>query len=217
MSLMIIGLGNPMGMYPYRERNNMGFMVADMLVKNHNRKFMPAIGDIIAMRARVPNGKGDRAFIVKPQMTMSRSGEAIAEILRSSRRQYPPDYDDFIIVQDNMDLEPGRINIVRGETVVSHHPGVQSVIDALDRNAADPISVQKNLIKVKVGIGEPTDSTIFYWLTGELDDGELAGLMPGVAMASEAIEDYIQNGNVETIMDKYNDRKPARRRWFHHS
>ena len=217
MSLMIIGLGNPMGMYPYRERNNMGFMVADMLVKNHNRKFMPAIGDILAMRARVPNGKGDRAFIVKPQMTMNRSGEAIAEILRSSRRQYPPDYDDFIIVQDDMDLEPGRINIVRGETVVSHHPGVQSVMDALDRNAADPISVQKNLIKVKVGIGEPTDSTIFYWLTGELDDGELAGLMPGVTMASEAIEDYIQNGNVEAIMDKYNDRKPTRRRWFHHS
>lgn len=203
MSLMIIGLGNPMGMYPYRERNNMGFMVADMLVKNHDRKFLPAIGDVLAMRARVPNGKGDRAFIVKPQMTMNRSGEAIAEILRSSRRQYPPDYDDFIIVQDDMDLEPGRINIVRGETVVSHHPGVQSVMDALDRNAADPISVQKNLIKVKVGIGEPTDSTIFYWLTGELDDGELAGLMPGVTMASEAIEDYIQNGNVESIMDKY--------------
>ena len=206
MSLMIIGLGNPMGMYPYRERNNMGFMVADMLVKDHDRKFMP-IGDILAMRARVPNGKGDRAFIVKPQMTMSRSGEAIAEILRSSRRRYPPDYDDFIIVQDDMDLEPGRINIVRGETVVSHHPGVQSVMDALDRNAADPISVQKNLIKVKVGIGEPTDSTIFYWLTGELDDGELAGLMPGVTMASEAIDDYIQNGNVEAIMNTYNGRR----------
>lgn len=207
MSLMIIGLGNPMGMYPYRERNNMGFMVADMLVKNHDRKFLPAIGDILAMRARVPNGKGDRAFIVKPQMTMNRSGEAIAEILRSSRRRYPPDYDDFIIVQDDMDLEPGRIRIVRGETVVSHHPGVQSVMDALDRNAADPISVQKNLIKVKVGIGEPTDSTIFYWLTGELDDGELAGLMPGVTMASEAIEDYIQNGNVEAIMNAYNGRR----------
>lgn len=207
MSLMIIGLGNPMGMYPYRERNNMGFMVADMLVKNHDRKFLPAIGDILAMRARVPNGKGDRAFIVKPQMTMNRSGEAIAEILRSSRRRYPPDYDDFIIVQDDMDLEPGRINIVRGETVVSHHPGVQSVMDALDRNAADPISVQKNLIKVKVGIGEPTDSTIFYWLTGELDDGELAGLMPGVTMASEAIDDYIQNGNVEAIMNTYNGRR----------
>lgn len=207
MSLMIIGLGNPMGMYPYHERNNMGFMVADMLVKNHNRKFLPAIGDILAMRARVPNGKGDRAFIVKPQMTMSRSGEAIAEILRSSRRRYPPDYDDFIIVQDDMDLEPGRINIVRGETVVSHHPGVQSAMDALDRNAADPISVQKNLIKVKVGIGEPIDSTILYWLTGELDDGELTDLMPGVTMASEAIEDYIQNGNVEAIMDKYNGHK----------
>lgn len=207
MSLMIIGLGNPMGMYPYRERNNMGFMVADMLVKNHDRKFLPAIGDILAMRARVPNGKGDRAFIVKPQMTMNRSGEAIAEILRSSRRRYPPDYDDFIIVQDDMDLEPGRINIVRGETVVSHHPGVQSVMDALDRNAADPISVQKNLIKVKVGIGEPTDSTIFYWLTGELDDGEPAGLMPGVTMASEAIDDYIQNGNVEAIMNTYNGRR----------
>lgn len=207
MSLMIIGLENPMGMYPYRERNNMGFMVADMLVKNHDRKFLPAIGDILAMRARVPNGKGDRAFIVKPQMTMNRSGEAIAEILRSSRRRYPPDYDDFIIVQDDMDLEPGRINIVRGETVVSHHPGVQSVMDALDRNAADPISVQKNLIKVKVGIGEPTDSTIFYWLTGELDDGEPAGLMPGVTMASEAIDDYIQNGNVEAIMNTYNGRR----------
>lgn len=197
MSLMIIGLGNPMGMYPYRERNNMGFMVADMLVKNHDRKFLPAIGDILAMRARVPNGKGDRAFIVKPQMTMNRSGEAIAEILRSSRHRYPPDYDDFIIVQDDMDLEPGSIRIVRGGSD-GHHNGVRSVMDVLGRKA-------DRLVKVKVGVGRPPKGTsMFDWVTGEVDDEALNSLMPGVAMAEAAVEDYVQNRSGEAIMNKYN-------------
>lgn len=40
-----------------------------------------------------------------------------------------------------------------------------------------------------------------------MDDKALNGLMPGVAMTEAAVEDYVQDRNVEAIMNRYNDRK----------
>lgn len=61
------------------------------------------------------------------------------------------------------------------------------------------------LVKVKVGVGRPPKRTsMFDWVTGEMDDEALDGLMPGIAMAEAAVEDYVQNRSVEAIMNKYN-------------
>lgn len=200
MSLMIIGLGNPVGMYPSHERHNMGFMVTDMMAGNHSLTFRPAPSDILALTASLDNGKGENVLLVQPQTTMNRSGEAIAEILRSSRSQYPPDYDDFVLIQDDVDLEPGRIRIKRGGSD-GHHNGVESVMAALGQRA-------DRLVKVKVGVGRPPKGvSMFDWVTGEMDDGVLNSLMPGIAMATAAVEDYVQNRNVEAIMNAYNGRR----------
>lgn len=200
MSLMIIGLGNPVGMYPSHERHNMGFMVTDMMAGNRGLTFRPAPSDILALTASLDNGKGENVLLVQPQTTMNRSGEAIAEILRSSRSQYPPDYDDFVLIQDDVDLEPGRIRIKRGGSD-GHHNGVESVMAALGQRA-------DRLVKVKVGVGRPPKGvSMFDWVTGEMDDGVLNSLMPGIAMATAAVEDYVQNRNVEAIMNAYNGRR----------
>lgn len=48
---------------------------------------------------------------------------------------------------------------------------------------------------------------MFDWVTGEVDDGALNSLMPGVAMAMATVEDYVQNRNAEAIMNAYNGRR----------
>ena len=40
-----------------------------------------------------------------------------------------------------------------------------------------------------------------------MDDGALNSLMPGIALAEAAVEDYVQNRNAEAIMNRYNGRK----------
>lgn len=200
MPLMIIGLGNPTGMYPYHERHNMGFMVTDMMAENHGLTFRPAPSDILALTASLDNGKGENVLLVQPQTTMNRSGEAIADLLDYRRISDGSSYEDFVLIQDDVDLEPGRIRIKLGGSN-GRHNGVESVIGALGQRA-------DKLVKVKVGVGRPPKETsMFDWVTGEMDDGALNSLMPGVAMAEAAVEDYVQNRSVESIMNRYNGRK----------
>ena len=200
MSLMIIGLGNPVGMYPSHERHNMGFMVTDMMAGNHSLTFRPAPSDILALTASLDNGKGENVLLVQPQTTMNRSGEAIADLLDYRRISDGSSYDDFVLIQDDVDLEPGRIRIKRGGSN-GRHNGVESVMGALGQRA-------DKLVKVKVGVGRPPKGTsMFDWVTGEMDDDALNSLMPGVAMATAAVEDYVQDRNAEAIMNKYNGRK----------
>ena len=200
MPLMIIGLGNPTGMYPYHERHNMGFMVTDMMAGNHGLTFRPAPSDILALTASLDNGKGENVLLVQPQTTMNRSGEAIADLLDYRRISDGSSYDDFVLIQDDVDLEPGRIRIKRGGSN-GRHNGVESVMGALGQRA-------DKLVKVKVGVGRPPKGTsMFDWVTGEMDDDALNSLMPGVAMATAAVEDYVQDRNAEAIMNKYNGRK----------
>lgn len=200
MPLMIIGLGNPTGMYPYHERHNMGFMVTDMMAGNHGLTFRPAPSDILALTTSLDNGKGENVLLVQPQTTMNRSGEAIADLLDYHRISDGSSYDDFVLVQDDVDLEPGRIRIKRGGSD-GHHNGVRSVMGALGQRA-------DRLVKVKVGVGRPSKGTsMFDWVTGEMDDGALNSLMPGIALAEAAVEDYVQNRNAEAIMNRYNGRK----------
>lgn len=198
MPLMIIGLGNPVGMYPSHERHNMGFMVTDMMAQNHGLTFRPAPSDILALTTSLANDKDDE--VVQPQTTMNRSGEAIADLLDYRRISDNSSYDDFILIQDDVDLEPGRIRIKRGGSD-GHHNGVRSIMNVLGQRA-------DKLVKVKVGVGRPPKGTsMFDWVTGEVDDEALNSLMPGVAMATTAVENYVQNRNVEAIMNAYNGRR----------
>lgn len=200
MPLMIIGLGNPTGMYPYHERHNMGFMVTDMMAENHGLTFRPAPSDILALTASLDNGKGENVLLVQPQTTMNRSGEAIADLLDWHRKTNDTVYDDFVLIQDDVDLEPGRIRIKRGGSN-GRHNGVESVMGALGQRA-------DKLVKVKVGVGRPSKGTsMFDWVTGEMNDGALNSLTPGISMAEAAVEDYVQNRTAEAIMNRYNGRK----------
>ena len=139
-------------------------------------------------------------LLVQPQTTMNRSGEAIVDLLDFRRLSGGASYDDFVLIQDDVDLEPGRIRVKHGGSD-GHHNGVKSVMAAWCRKA-------DMLVKVKVDVGRPSKGTsMFNWVTGELDDGGLGSLMPGVVMAEAAVEDYMQDRNVETIMNKYSGRK----------
>ncbi len=134
---LVVGLGNPGKTYQYT-RHNVGFMVVDRLAAVHSIAVTKKRFDCLW-------GTGDvghhRVLLAKPQTFMNRSGLAVEAIMAYFKLAVQ----DLLVIQDDLDLDFGRIKIVRGGGSGGHR-GVRSIHEALE---------QDRYLRVKVGIGRP--------------------------------------------------------------
>ena len=134
--LLIAGLGNPGPRYA-KQRHNIGFMAADAIARRHSfpswsKKF----------QAEVVDGSiaGEKVLLIKPQIFMNLSGEAVGKALRF----YKLDLSDLIVIYDELDLLPGKARIKTGGSNGGHN-GIKS-IDA---------HCGKDYRRLRLGIGHP--------------------------------------------------------------
>ena len=119
---LVVGLGNPGKTYQHT-RHNVGFMVVDRLAGTHS---------IMVTRERFHNlwGAGDiagrKVILAKPQTFMNRSGQAVAALMA----YYKLAVQDVLVIHDDLDVDFGRIKIVRGGGTGGHR-GVRSMHDTL--------------------------------------------------------------------------------------
>lgn len=187
---MVIGLGNPMGMYETRSRHNAGFMTIDELSLEHDVELAPAPGDVLAMIARYTSTSGDEVLLVEPQTTMNRSGEAVTDLLKVD------DVDRVVLVHDDVDMAPGRLRIRRRGRDGGHR-GVRSVLAAL--GGLEPI-------RVKIGVGRPGDGTdMFDWVTGRIDDGDFPVIEQSTHRAAMAVDKITNGEDLDKVMSLMND------------
>lgn len=134
---VIVGLGNPGKQYE-KTRHNAGFQFVDQIacrfqVHLQERKFRASWGAGMI--------EGCRTLLVKPLTFMNRSGEAVREVLSyfgiSHRR--------MLVVHDDLDLECGRIKVVRRGGAGGHR-GVLSIIENVGA---------RDFPRFKLGIGRP--------------------------------------------------------------
>ncbi len=116
---LVVGLGNP-GKEYQNNRHNAGFMVLDRLARGEQTwesKF-----DSLIMR------KGD-SLLVKPQLFMNRSGEAVAKLVNF----YKVAVDDLVVIHDDLDIRLREFKIQKrvGPKV---HNGVNSIEAVLGKN-----------------------------------------------------------------------------------
>lgn len=139
MTFLIVGLGNPSEKYS-KTRHNLGFMVADELVKKTG-----AVSVNTKFNADIWTVKMDDAtsFIMKPSTFMNNSGQAVAPFMKS--KKISPEH--LILIHDDLDIPFGKIRISK-DTSSAGHNGVQSVIDSLGT---------KDFTRVRIGIGRPTN------------------------------------------------------------
>ena len=134
---LVVGLGNPGKTYQYT-RHNVGFMVVDRLAAAHSIAVTKKRFDCLW-------GTGDvgrhRVLLAKPQTFMNRSGLAVEAIMAYFKLAVQ----DLLVIQDDLDMDFGRIKIVRGGGSGGHR-GVRSIHEALE---------QDRYLRVKVGIGRP--------------------------------------------------------------
>jgi len=134
---LVVGLGNPGPDYA-RTRHNVGFLVADRLASAlgagfDTRKFAAELAEARAGREKV--------WIMKPQTYMNHSGEAVGSALRF----WKLDLEDLVVVHDDLELDPFRIQLKVGGGHGGNN-GVKSINAHVGSEA---------YARVRVGIGRP--------------------------------------------------------------
>lgn len=136
--LLVVGLGNPGSGYA-RNRHNIGFMAADVLVRRHS--FGPWRSKFQAEVAEGSIG-GEKVLVLKPQTYMNLSGQSVAAAARFLKVAV----EDVVVVHDELDIAPGRLKVKRGGGAGGHN-GLKSIDSHLGRNYR----------RVRLGIGHPGD------------------------------------------------------------
>ncbi|MFH2057290.1 MAG: aminoacyl-tRNA hydrolase [Pseudomonadota bacterium] len=174
---IIAGLGNPGENYA-QTRHNIGFLVVEKLALKTRLTFDKTRFDAQYVKARVRN---QDVFLLKPMTYMNLSGLSIHKFASF----YKIEAADIMIVHDDMDLEFGKIKIVKSRGHGGHN-GVRSIIDTFGK---------KDFIRIRVGVGHPgTLKNVTGYVLGEFTPDETKIIDQVVDTASDACLFILENG-----------------------
>lgn len=187
LDLLVAGLGNPGREYA-KTRHNVGFMVVDELARRHGvrfrSKFSGLVGDL-----RIA---GRRVALLEPQTYMNESGRSVAAAVRFYKTPLP----SLLVVHDEVDLAPGRLQVRLGGGLAGHN-GLRSIV----RQLGSP-----DFLRLRVGVGRPERGD-----ARPVADYVLAPFEPEVdvdaivARAADAVEAVATEG-VEAAQQRFNER-----------
>src|SRR5262245_33601397 len=103
---LIAGLGNPGKKYE-RSRHNIGFRIADELVRRHQ---LGPLREKFGALAGAGSVGGARVAIVKPMKYMNLSGFAVSQAVQF----HSVAAEELIVVHDEIDLPFGRLRLKAG-------------------------------------------------------------------------------------------------------
>ncbi|MBI4139039.1 aminoacyl-tRNA hydrolase [Candidatus Uhrbacteria bacterium] len=171
---LIVGLGNPGKEYK-GTRHNVGFEVLDRLAKKLEVRWTKDAKRHASVGAATIDG--EKVVLAKPSTFMNESGRAV-QALVSFYKLTPH---DLLIVQDEMDLAPGRLKLVpKGGP--AGHKGVSDIQEKLGT---------KDFSRLRIGIGHPTgpaDAKLWVLTKPSTDEETIEETL---ARASQAALDWI--------------------------
>jgi PTH1 family peptidyl-tRNA hydrolase len=136
LDLLVVGLGNP-GREHARDRHNAGWMVVDELARRHDGSFRSKFsGQLAEIRL-----DGLKVALLKPETYMNLSGDSLG----AAARFFKLPTEQIAVVHDDVDLDPGRIQVRLGGGLAGHN-GLRSIRQAL--GSAD-------FLRARVGVGRP--------------------------------------------------------------
>ncbi|HAX61408.1 MAG TPA: aminoacyl-tRNA hydrolase [Elusimicrobia bacterium] len=182
----VIGLGNPGKKY-FATRHNIGFAVLDNFAEDKSLKWRE-YKDLAEISLC------DEYLIIKPTLFMNRSGLAIMPLIK----KYKPDFEDIIVVSDDMDISFGCLRLRKGGSSGGHN-GVQSIIESLGTD---------EFCRMRIGIGRPPSDTLdaVDFVLSKFSRQEAFKMKSVISRASDAVSVFIDSG-LQKTMNLFN-RKP---------
>jgi len=189
---LVVGLGTPGAEYA-GTRHNVGFDVLDRLAAQGKLLFHPAreldgpAGSAPFEFARHARG----ALLVKPLTFMNRSGLVVSDLTR--RLGSAPE--QVLVVSDDFDLPLGSLRL-RPHGGPGTHNGMRSIVECL---ASDRFP------RLRVGIGRAGTDAARHVLE-RFAEAEREEIAISVAEAAEAIEAWLREGDLQSVMTRFNSR-----------
>jgi len=187
LDLLVAGLGNPGREYA-DTRHNVGFMVADELARRHGGSWRGKFsGELAEIRA-----DGLRLALLKPQTYMNESGRSVG----AAARFFKVEPEGLVVVHDDADLEPGRVQVRLGGGLAGHN-GLRSIAQQLGTG---------EFARARIGVGRPERGDprplADFVLSPFPPDVDVAAL---VARAADAVELVARDG-LEEAQNRFNER-----------
>jgi peptidyl-tRNA hydrolase, PTH1 family len=180
LDLLVVGLGNP-GREHAGDRHNAGWMVVDELARRHDGSFRSKFsGKLAEIRL-----DGLRLGLLKPETYMNLSGSSLG----AAARFYKVPLDSIAVVHDEVDLEPGRIQVRLGGGLAGHN-GLRSIKQTFG---------SAEFLRVRLGVGRPGRGdrrpVADYVLSPFQPEDDAEAL---VGRAADAVETLARDGLDET-------------------
>ncbi len=185
---IITGLGNPGEKYS-ATRHNVGFMVLERL--------SDAFRVPLAVRDGYSLGKGSidatPVVLLKPLTYMNLSGVAVRKVLKKFNLIREGEVGNFIVIHDDLDLEPGVVKIrLAGSS--GGHKGIESIIREIGT---------KKFVRIKIGIGRDREMPVDEYVLRRFKASEKKVIEDGIIKAMDAVESII-TGGIEKAMNTCN-------------
>jgi PTH1 family peptidyl-tRNA hydrolase len=180
LDLLVAGLGNPGGEYE-RTRHNAGWLVVDELVRRHGGSFRSKFSGRLA-ETRVDDL---RVALLKPETYMNESGRSLS----AAARFFKVDPAAVLVVHDDVDLEPGRLQARLGGGLAGHN-GLRSIAQALGTN---------EFLRLRIGVGRPGRGdrrSVADYVLARFDPEEDVDEL--VTRSADAIETLAREGLAQT-------------------
>src|SRR5436189_4110452 len=136
LDLLVAGLGNPGREYE-RTRHNAGWMVLDELARRHGgswrSKFSGSLSEVRLDDLRLA--------LLKPETYMNESGRSVGP----AARFFKVSPEALLVVHDDVDLEPGRLQARLGGGLAGHN-GLRSIAATLGA---------QDFLRLRIGVGRP--------------------------------------------------------------
>ncbi len=185
LDLLVAGLGNPGREYE-QTRHNVGWMVLDELARRHGGSWRSKFSGSLA-EVRLGD---ERLALLKPETYMNESGRSVG----GAARFFKTDPSALLVVHDDVDLDPGRLQARLGGGLAGHN-GLRSLAQQLG---------SREFLRLRVGVGRPgrddrrpVSDYVLSPFEPELDVDALVG------RAADAVETIAAEG-LEAAQTRFN-------------
>jgi PTH1 family peptidyl-tRNA hydrolase len=185
LDLLVVGLGNP-GREHERDRHNAGWLVLDELGRRQDARWRGKFSGRLA-EVRLD---GLRLALLKPETYMNLVGGSVS----AAARFFKVDPERLLIVHDDIDLKPGRLQARSGGGLAGHN-GLRALAQALGT---------QDFLRLRIGVGRPgrgdPRSVADYVLSAFEPEEDVEAL---VARAADAVETIARDG-LEAAQQQFN-------------
>ena len=184
---LIVGLGNP-GKEYNNTRHNIGFMLVDKIAFSKNKSF-----DKEKFNAKFLeyNYDGEKIIMIKPLSFMNLSGSVVEKYVSF----YKIGLDDILVIQDDIDMNFGRVKIVHNSSSGGHN-GIKDIERCLG---------SKEYARLKIGVSNNKDIDTKDYVLGKFSKEDREILDETYKTCINIIDDYFKM-NFDLLMGKYNKR-----------